>query len=155
MTSSQEEFFNKILPLAQQVSKNTGLVTSVMLAQAILESAWGTSRLATEANNLFGIKSDALWKGDVLKVETKEFRDDKTITEEKLFRSYASIADSLIDYGTFFTSTPWRTQNYSKYVQSKDYQSAITNLQSSGYATDPVYGEKLKSLIERYKLDRY
>ncbi|MGQ7355019.1 GBS Bsp-like repeat-containing protein [Streptococcus suis] len=155
MTSSQEEFFNKILPLAQQVSKSTGLVTSVMLAQAILESAWGTSRLATEANNLFGIKSDALWKGDVLKVETKEFRDDKTVTEEKLFRSYASIADSLKDYGTFFTSTPWRTQNYSKYVQSKDYQSAITNLQSSGYATDPVYGEKLKSLIERYKLDRY
>ena len=155
MTQSQKEFFNKILPLAQQVSKNTGIVTSVMLAQAILESAWGTSRLATEANNLFGIKSDALWRGEVLKVETKEFRDGKTVTEEKLFRSYASIADSLNDYGAFFTSTPWRTQNYAKFVQSKDYQSAVTNLQASGYATDPAYGEKLKSLIERYRLDRY
>ncbi len=155
MTASQQKFFNTILPQAQQVSKSTGIVTSVLLAQAILESAWGTSQLATQANNLFGIKSDALWKGNVVTIESKEVQNGKTVTVKSAFRSYQSIADSIKDYGSFFTSTPWRTQNYAKFLQSKTYTEAIKNLQSSGYATDPAYGEKLKTLIERYRLNQY
>ncbi|WP_313168076.1 GBS Bsp-like repeat-containing protein [Streptococcus parasuis] len=155
MTASQQKFFNTILPQAQQVSKSKGIVTSVLLAQAILESAWGTSQLATQANNLFGIKSDALWKGNVVTIESKEVQNGKTVTVKSAFRSYQSIADSIKDYGSFFTSTPWRTQNYAKFLQSKTYTEAIKNLQSSGYATDPAYGEKLKTLIERYRLNQY
>ncbi|HBO88532.1 MAG TPA: hypothetical protein DD623_02725, partial [Streptococcus sp.] len=63
MTTSQQSFFNKILPAIQQVSQKNSIVTSVMLAQSILESGWGTSQLATNAYNIFGIKADSSWKG--------------------------------------------------------------------------------------------
>ncbi|MCK4045147.1 glycoside hydrolase family 73 protein [Streptococcus suis] len=155
MTTSQQAFVNKILPTVQQVSKNKGIVTSVMLAQTILESAWGTSQLATNANNIFGIKADVSWKGNTYTVQTNEVVSGKTVTVEKQFRAYGTIFESIADYGNFFTSTPWRIKNYSNFLQAKDYESALTSLLASGYATDPAYAEKLKSLILRYGLDQY
>ncbi|HEM2542948.1 TPA: GBS Bsp-like repeat-containing protein [Streptococcus suis] len=155
MTTSQQAFFNKILPTVQQVSKNKGIVTSVMLAQTILESAWGTSQLATNANNIFGIKADVSWKGNTYTVQTNEVVGGKTVTVKKQFRAYGTIFESIADYGNFFTSTPWRIKNYSNFLQAKDYESALTSLLASGYATDPAYAEKLKSLILRYGLNQY
>ncbi|HEM5491479.1 TPA: glucosaminidase domain-containing protein [Streptococcus suis] len=155
MNEKQKLFFDTILPTVQQVSQKKGIVTSVMLAQTILESAWGTSQLALGANNIFGIKADTIWNGNSYTVSTKEFENGKTVTVEKQFRAYKTIYESIIDYGNFFTSTPWRTKNYAKFLQAKDYQSAVSYLQVSGYATDSVYAEKLISLIQRYGLEQY
>lgn len=63
MTPSQKSFLDKIGSAVRSVSKNTGILSSVILAQAILESAWGNSTLAQEANSLFGIKADSNWLG--------------------------------------------------------------------------------------------
>ncbi len=155
MTTAQKQFFDKILPTVQQVSQKKGIVTSVMLAQTILESAWGTSQLGTNANNIFGIKADTTWNGNSYTVFTKEVGNGKTVTVERKFRAYKTIFESITDYGNFFTSTPWRTKNYAKFLEAKDYQSAVSNLQASGYATDPIYAEKLISLIQRYRLYQY
>ena len=155
MTTSQQSFFNKILPAIQQVSQKNSIVTSVMLAQSILESGWGTSQLATNAYNIFGIKADSSWKGNTYTVQTKEVVNGKTITVEKQFRAYKSLLESISDYGSFFTSTAWRTKNYASFLQATNYETALTSLLASGYATDPAYAEKLKSLIQRYGLDQY
>ena len=155
MTTSQQSFFNNILPAIQQVSQNKGIVTSVALAQSILESGWGTSQLAKNANNIFGIKADSSWKGNTYTVQTKEVVNGKTITVEKQFRAYKSLLESISDYGSFFTSTAWRTKNYASFLQATNYETALTSLLASGYATDPAYAEKLKSLIQRYGLDQY
>ena len=155
MTTSQQSFFNKILPAIQQVSQKNSIVTSVMLAQSILESGWGTSQLATNAYNIFGIKADSSWKGNTYTVQTKEVVNGKTITVEKQFRAYKSLLESISDYGSFFTSTAWRTKNYASFLQATNYETALTSLLASGYATDPAYAEKLKSLIQRYSLDQY
>ena len=155
MTTSQQSFFNKILPAIQQVSQKNSIVTSVMLAQSILESGWGTSQLATNAYNIFGIKADSSWKGNTYTVQTKEVVNGKTITVEKQFRAYKSLLESISDYGNFFTSTAWRTKNYQRFLQATNYETALTSLLASGYATDPAYAEKLKSLIQRYGLDQY
>ena len=155
MTTSQQSFFNNISPAIQQVSQNKGIVTSVMLAQSILESGWGTSQLATNAYNLFGIKADSSWKGNTYTVQTKEVVNGKTITVEKQFRAYKSFSESISDYGNFFTSTAWRKKNYASFLQATNYETALTSLLASGYATDPAYAEKLKSLIQRYGLDQY
>ena len=103
MTTSQQSFFNNILPAIQQVSQKNSIVTSVMLAQSILESGWGTSQLATNAYNIFGIKADSSWKGNTYTVQTKEVVNGKTITVEKQFRAYKSLLESISDYGSFFT----------------------------------------------------
>lgn len=155
MTTSQQSFFKNILPAIQQVSQKKGIVTSVMLAQSILESGWGTSQLATNAYNIFGIKADSSWKGNTYTVHTKEVVNGKTITVEKQFRAYKSLLESISDYGSFFTSTAWRMKNYASFLQATNYETALTSLLASGYATDPAYAEKLKSLIQRYGLDQY
>lgn len=155
MTSSQKSFLEKISPMVRSVSENTGILSSVILAQAILESAWGTSTLAQKANNLFGIKAASNWLGDTITVQTKEVRVGKEVIEEANFRSYPSLSRGIMDYGNFFTSTPWRIQNYQQFRQSVGYIQAVIELQKSGYATDPNYAEKLKSIIERYSLDRF
>lgn len=155
MTPSQKSFIDKIGSAVRSVSKDTGILSSVILSQAILESAWGNSTLAQEANNLFGIKADSNWKGTTKTVQTKEVRAGKEVTEEAIFRSYPSLTQGIMDYGQFFTSTPWRQQNYQKFRQSTGYLQAVIELQKSGYATDPKYAEKLKSIIERYSLDKF
>ena len=155
MTTGQQSFFNNVLPAIQQVSQKNSIVTSVMLAQSILESGWGTSQLATNAYNIFGIKADSSWKGNTYTVQTKEVVNGKTITVEKQFRAYKSLLESISDYGSFFTSTAWRTKNYASFLQATNYETALTSLLASGYATDPAYAEKLKSLVQRYRLDQY
>ncbi|MGQ7688630.1 GBS Bsp-like repeat-containing protein [Streptococcus suis] len=155
MTTGQQSFFNNILPAIQQVSQKNSIVTSVMLAQSILESGWGTSQLAKNAYNIFGIKADSSWKGNTYTVQTKEVVNGKTITVEKQFRAYKSLLESISDYGSFFTSTAWRTKNYASFLQATNHETALTSLLASGYATDPAYAEKLKSLIQRYGLNQY
>ncbi|HFI0828001.1 TPA: GBS Bsp-like repeat-containing protein, partial [Streptococcus suis] len=155
MTTGQQSFFNNILPAIQQVSQKNSIVTSVMLAQSILESGWGTSQLATNAYNIFGIKADSSWKGNTYTVQTKEVVNGKTITVEKQFRAYKSLLESISDYGSFFTSTAWRIKNYASFLQATNHETALTSLLASGYATDPAYAEKLKSLIQRYGLNQY
>lgn len=155
MTTGQQSFFNNILPAIQQVSQKNSIVTSVMLAQSILESGWGTSQLATNAYNIFGIKADSSWKGNTYTIQTKEVVNGKTITVEKQFRAYKSLLESISDYGSFFTSTAWRIKNYASFLQATNHETALTSLLASGYATDPAYAEKLKSLIQRYGLDQY
>ena len=156
MTTSQQSFFNNISPAIQQVSQNKGIVTSVMLAQSILESSWGTSELAKNAYNIFGIKANSSWNENTYTVKTKEVENGKEITVEgQRFRAYKSLLESISDYGEFFTSTAWRKKNYASFLQATNYETALTSLLASGYATDPVYAEKLKSLIQRYGLDQY
>ncbi len=155
MTTGQQSFFNNILPAIQQVSQKNSIVTSVMLAQSILESGWGTSQLATNAYNIFGIKADSSWKGNTYTVQTKEVVNGKTITVEKQFRAYKSLLESISDYGSFFTSTAWRIKNYASFLQATNHETALTSLLASGYATDPAYAEKLKSIVQRYGLDQY
>ncbi|HEM3623545.1 TPA: glucosaminidase domain-containing protein [Streptococcus suis] len=154
MNDVQKSFVEALKPAVVSVSKKTGIVPSVILAQAILESAWGTSKLAKEANNLFGIKVGQNWQGETFEVETREVRNGTSVTEKASFRSYKSVADSVTDYGNFFTSTPWRTKNYQEFRIATNYVDAANALQKSGYATDPQYSEKIKSVIERYALNK-
>ncbi|MDG3131772.1 N-acetylmuramoyl-L-alanine amidase, partial [Streptococcus suis] len=153
LSSSQKSFFEIVAPTIQEIAKRNSLLPSVVLSQAILESSWGTSYLATQGNNLFGIKADNTWTGETIEILTNEFRNGEAKQEKQLFRKYNSWIDSISDYAKFFTSTPWRTRNYQVYRTATNYQEAILALQQSGYATDPKYSEKLRSMIERYHLN--
>ena len=115
---------------------------SITLAQGIFESACGTSRLATEANNHFGVKCHKEWQGDTIK------HDDDALQE--CFRKYKEAADSYNDHSQFLISRP----RYSKLftLNIMDYKSWAHELKAAGYATNPQYADRLISLIERFDL---
>ena len=132
------------------------ILPSVTIAQAILESNWGKSSLAIEANNLFGIKASKDWTGGVYTKITKEQKPNGNIyTINANFRKYESWKESIKDHDNFFISTPWRTQNYQKVLTAKNYKDQAQALRECGYATDLNYGHKLIKLIERLGLQQY
>ncbi|WP_020006230.1 glucosaminidase domain-containing protein [Salinicoccus albus] len=139
-------FLSKIKQDAIDDYADSNVLPSITGAQAVLESARGTSELAKNANNLFGIKGG--YKGKSYTIETNEYIDGEWTTVDAAFKKYPSYKASIADHGNFFTSTPWRTQNYAAVLKAVDYVTQAKALQSSGYATDPGYADKLIRLIE-------
>lgn len=162
-----DTFLNKVKPYAIEGSVTSGILPSIVMAQGALESAWGQSLLALEANNFYGIKVSNDWKGQVYNVITSEYsapvkdKNGKIIKEGYWykvvapFRKYNNISESIKDHSAFFTSTEWRKQNYKAVIGEKNYRKAAYALQNAGYATDPNYAEKLIKVIEEYNLDKY
>lgn len=132
-----------------------GVPASIVLAQGILESAAGTSDLATGANNHFGIKCGNNWKGKTFKKKDDD-RDREGNLVESCFRSYVSVEESFVDHGQFLRD-PSKATRYSFLfnLDRTDYKAWARGLQSAGYATAPDYADKLINLIERYKLYEY
>lgn len=151
---SNRNFINQVGRFAQDDFQRSGIFPSVKIAQAILESSWGKSELAQKANNLFGIKGT--WDGNSYKVRTREEdANGRSYYVNADFRKYPSVKESIEDHSDFFTSTPWRTSNYQPVLNSKSYQEQARALQSSGYATDKQYANKLINLIESNNLDSW
>lgn len=121
-----------------------GIPASIKLAQAILESGNGNSRLAREANNHFGIKCATDWKGPRI------YHDDDE--KDDCFRSYATPEASFRDHSLFLLRP-----RYEKLftLDPRDYRGWAHGLKEAGYATNPRYAELLIGLIERYELYRY
>lgn len=115
---------------------------SITIAQGVFESACGTSRLAKEGNNHFGIKCHKEWVGDTIKV------DDDTLQE--CFRKYSKAEDSYDDHSHFLTSRPRYSNLFTLDVM--DYKAWAQGLKDAGYATNPKYAERLISLIERFEI---
>lgn len=142
-------FIDKIGKMATLDMKNTGILASLTIAQAILESGWGESTLTVNANNLFGIKATIAWKGKVYDIDTKECYDGSTfVIVNATFKAYDSWADSVADHSALLTGS----SRYAKVVGETDYKVACQAIKDAGYATDPSYPSKLITLIEQYKL---
>ncbi|MBC1502049.1 GW domain-containing glycosaminoglycan-binding protein [Listeria weihenstephanensis] len=151
---SQQQFIELLAKHAQQIQDEEGILTSITLAQAILESDWGNSGLATEGRNLFGIKGQ--YQNDSVTMPTQEYQNDTWITVDADFRKYPTWFESLDDHAKLFLKgTSWDKNKYRSVVQAKDYKVAANALQKSGYATDPEYATKLIELIEQRNLEAY
>lgn len=133
--------------LAVAEMKKAGVPASIKLAQAMLETGYGTSRLAKEGKNHFGIKCKSYWVGDTLLVD-----DD---APQECFRKYATVQDSYKDHSEFLQFH--RNGYYSHLFQLSrtDYVGWAIGLQSAGYATNPTYADRLIELITRYQLYQY
>jgi len=138
------EYIDAYKDLAISEMRRSGIPASIKLAQAILESANGNSRLAVEANNHFGIKCHD-WQGERI------FHDDDAQSE--CFRKYRNARDSWIDH-TEFLMTRSRYEFLFEY-RSTDYRNWARGLSRSGYATNPNYPQMLIDLIERHELHRF
>lgn len=148
---SREEFIQEVADYAVADYEVHKILPSVTIAQAILESAWGESTLATKANALFGIKATTSWKGETYTVNTWEEINGKRVQTRALFRAYEDWEQSVIDHGEFLA----KLSRYANIIGNINYENVCKLLHTDGYATDSNYPAKLISLIRGYNLDRY
>jgi flagellum-specific peptidoglycan hydrolase FlgJ len=151
---TKEEFIYRLLPHAKELQEGYGILPSIVIGQAILESNWGNSQLSKEYNNLFGIKA----YGDQNKVtlDTQEFVNEQWITIKGDFRVYNSWEESMDDHTMLFVNgVDWSPEKYEKVLTAPNYEVAADALQEAGYATDPGYAAKIKEVIETYQLNQY
>lgn len=127
---------------ALQNQADYGIPASIIMAQALLESAAGTSELAVNANNHFGIKCTSEWFGAVY------YYDDDSKGE--CFRQYSDAAESFKDHALFLQRPRYATCFE---IAVEDYEGWAHRLKACGYATDKNYAPKLIKLIEDYKLN--
>lgn len=162
LQSSQNEiavehrkFINKLAPQAQRLQGQYNILPSITLAQAILESDWGTSKLASKYYNLFGVKAQDGSTNSVY-LNTQEFVNGRYVTVKARFQVYQNWNESLADHAKLLAyGTKWNSQQYKDVVSATNYLQAADGLQQDGYATDPTYTKKLISLIRQYILYQY
>lgn len=148
--ASPEQFVEQLQPLAQQAAEKLGVAPSVLLAQAALETGWG-SRLVPGSRqgssyNLFNIKADERWSGEKAHVQTLEYRDGIAKRERAAFRVYPGYEQSFDDFVRFLQDNP----RYQPAVSAgQDDAAFVTGLQQAGYATDPQYADKISRLQQR------
>jgi hypothetical protein len=155
VNDTQKKWLNSVLASAVTVARANNLYPSVMLSQAIAESAWGTGELAKNANNFFGIKADASWKGAVYEKNTQEWDGSKYITVKAKFRKYSNVEQSFQDYATKIRTTKNGTSLRYTGVwreNAKTFSDACHALQNGGYATSPTYAQNLIDRINKYRL---
>jgi flagellum-specific peptidoglycan hydrolase FlgJ len=128
--------------IAVQKMAEYKIPASITLAQGIFESACGTSRLATEGNNHFGIKCHKEWEGDTIRHDDDE--------RQECFRKYTQAEESYNDHSQFLLSRPRYAKLFT--LEIMDYKSWAHELKAAGYATNPQYADRLISLIERFEL---
>lgn len=157
----KEEFMNLVGKIAyQDWMKRKIMLPSVVVAQAIKESAWGTSELARNAQALFGIKENG-WNGRVyIKTATEQRPDGSFYTVEKTrWCAYDNWEQSVLDHNDYIANRSTdggKTLRYAPVIGCSDYALAAEYLQKCGYATAHGYAKSLIcDYIERYKLTRF
>jgi LysM repeat protein len=143
--SRRQAYIDEFKGIAVREMRMYGIPASITLAQGILESGDGTSRLATEANNHFGIKCHEDWEGGRI------YHDDDAKGE--CFRKYKHAEESYRDH-SIFLSTRSRYASLFEYDKT-DYKNWAKGLKKAGYATSPTYADALINLIETNQLHQY
>lgn len=151
---SRQDFIDQLVPHAQELQQGYGILPSIILGQAILESNWGQSQLASQYHNLFGIKASG--NQPKVSLETKEYVNEQWVTIQGEFKVYQSWEESLDDHTMLFVNgTNWDPHLYAEVLTATDYRQAAQALQTAGYATDPDYASKIINVIETYNLEQY
>jgi len=147
--NSPDDFVAGIMPYAEAAAKKLNLDPDVLIAQAALETGWGKHLLrdaqGNNSFNLFNIKATDSWQGKKVSVSTLEYDKGIAKKENANFRSYNSYAESFSDYVKLISESP-------RYEKAKslvgDAAAYLDALQEGGYATDPDYADKIKSVLK-------
>jgi len=144
-TQNVKEYVKKHKEVAINEMHIYSIPASITLAQAILESGSGTSKLALESNNHFGIKCHVGWDG------MKTYHDDDA--KQECFRKYNNVNESFRDHSVFLSERS--RYSFLFELNKKDYRGWAKGLQKAGYATNKLYAKKLINIIKEYNLAQY
>ena len=157
-TAEETTFLNTAVKQAQKVSKKYGLYPSVMIAQAIVESNWGQSGLAVNANNLFGMKADDSWQGATYSSKTREEdKNGKSYYVTAKFRKYDTYQDSFDDNGKKLRlGVTWQPDRYQgAWLENAASYMDATKALTGTYATANNYNTILNTRITNCNLTQY
>lgn len=146
MTPAQ--FISTIHPSATECEQSSCIPAAFTVAQAALESGWGTSALFSIAHNVFGVKADKSWHGDTISMKTAEYVKGKRVIVPAKWRKYASYSESIADHSKFLTTN----RRYKHALTITDPVEFAREIQRAGYATDPKYADKLISIMKGHDL---
>lgn len=158
------DIINKVGQLFTADQKANGVLASVSLAQFILESGYGKSELAQNANNCFGMKANlsgntwkgSVWDGNKYTKDTQEFENGKYITVKADFRKYSNVEQSIADHSAYLLGAMnGSNPRYSGLKGCNDYKKVFEIIKDGGYATSPTYVEKLCAVVERWNLTKF
>ena len=163
---SQADVIKKVASYFTADQKKSGILASVSFAQFILESGYGQSELAQNANNCFGMKtslSGNTWSGstwDGKSKYTKKTQEQKAdgsyVTVTADFRAYDNIADSIADHSAYLNGAMnGKKLRYAGLKGCKDYRKALQIIKDGGYATSKDYVENLCKVVETWNLTQY
>jgi flagellar protein FlgJ len=145
---SPTEFVNRMLPSIKTAAASLGVDPKGLLAQAALETGWG-QRMPRNADgsssyNMFGIKAGEGWTGPKAIADSMEVANGVAAPKRTAFRSYGSIEESVNDFAALLKNSP----RYKEAIAAgADAQAYVGRIGSSGYATDPEYGNKLNEIL--------
>lgn len=163
---SESEVVKKIGSLFTKDQKKSGILASVSMAQFILESGYGHTELAQNANNCFGMKkslsgntwSGSTWDGKSIYTKTtlEEYTAGVITTITADFRKYPCIEDSIADHSAYLLGAKnGSSLRYAGLKGETNYKKAIQIIKDGGYATDSKYVEKICGIIERWNLTQF
>ncbi len=148
LANNPAEFVARIRPHAERAAEQLGVAPQALIAQAALETGWGQHVIHTgsgvNSHNLFNIKADQRWDGERINVSTIEYRHGLPQVERADFRQYRDYEQSFDDYVQFLQDNPRYREALNAGTDADRY---VESLQDAGYATDPAYAEKLKTLM--------
>jgi len=148
--SSATRFVHALLNPATQAAKRLGTDAAAVISVAALETGWGQHVIDTptgqSSHNLFGIKATSPGSANSVNALTTEFTDGEAATSLEAFRTYGSTTESVADFANFILDNP----RYSQALQHADDPRAfIEQIHLAGYATDPDYADKVKSVLQQ------
>ena len=144
LAQTPEAYIQNYSSIAQDQMRKYGVPASITLAQGILESGSGKSKLASEANNHFGIKCHDTWSGATIHID-----DD---APNECFRKYKSVDQSFEDHSVFLKKPRYEELFV---LEITDYKGWAQGLKKCGYATSSTYAKNLIDLIEKYELTQF
>lgn len=151
------DFIAAVGPAAQDNMRHSGIPASFTVAEAALESGWGTSGLTLNAKNLFGVKADASWKGEVLSMPTKEYINGDWGTYDAKWRKYEDWNEAIDDHAAFLTENSRYKDAFAiPHIGIDDTQpwgeTFAEAVAKAGYATDPEYASKIITIMRAHGL---
>lgn len=152
MTTEQKTFIENVAKYVQKYANSYGIkVHSPIIAQAILESGWGKSKLSAQYHNYFGLKCGSKWTGKSVNMTTQEEYTAGTLTTIKdNFRVYDSMEDGIKGYFEFI-----QLERYQNLKGITDPQKYLETIKNDGYATSSTYVTNNMKLVNQYNLTQY
>ena len=145
--ANPQEFVGRVWGHAVDASRSTGISPQFVVAHAALETGWGRNEIrkadGSSSFNLFGIKAGKNWSGPVVEAATTEYVDGQPRQVVERFRAYASYEEGFRDYAALLRGNA----RYSGVIGTQDGTEFARRLQQAGYATDPMYADKLSRII--------
>lgn len=143
------DFIMAIAPAARESMLKTRIPASFVIAQAALESGWGSH---APGMNLFGVKADKSWHGATITLPTREFIKGKWVVVSAIWRKYNDWLECIDDHAQFFLTNHRYQYAFIGLLTGEQFAKSIA---AAGYATDPKYADKLIAVMRSHDLSQY